>query len=295
MERNLKSTARDRNGTDPLTERGFASSQDEQGKEMKIVKSAAIAALLSCSLLTTPAIAGTASPIQDTNGTYADAQALCEAVLKPAAPSGFLTEPVGLNLNTPWENDGAAYPTTSAGPKSGYGTPVPSNIFLTSGFFRNGGSPNIWGGATSRLTYPQTQQLFNMEQKQKRTLVFGCKVYKNPADGPNDPNPDDEYGPDEIMPPGLQTTGNSIVQTQTVPAVPPTQIIISEDDFIVDSASGYALACISPNNTTKAKPGTWVGKHGMTDAMCNQAQANGAFANLPYVPSSNSPDSFIAN
>jgi hypothetical protein len=46
------------------------------------------------------------------------------------------------------------------------------------------------------------------------------------------------------------------------------------------------LICISPNNVTKSKPGTWTGKNGFNAANCPAASivAGGT------VPSDNAPD-----
>jgi hypothetical protein len=251
---------------------------------MRIVRTAAIAALLSCSLVT-PAYAANAVPIQDTSGQYQTPQQLCDAVLRPAAPSGFVTEPVNIS-DSGLVNDGAAYQGSAIGDPYGVGATRYENFFLTEGFYRNGGSPNVWGGGRVDKIWADTAQMFNMLQNKKRTLTFGCKVTKDPADGPNDPNTGLPRGPDEIMPPGLQTTGNSMVEIVTgAPADPPTKEFLLGQEFREPGIVAYGLICISPNNVTRGKPGTWTGKHGFLAENC---QAASDAANQ-WIPSGNAP------
>ena len=47
-----------------------------------------------------------------------------------------------------------------------------------------------------------------------------------------------------------------------------------------------ALICISPNNVTKGKPGTWTGKNGFNAANCPTASATAGGT----VPSGNAPN-----
>ena len=248
---------------------------------MIAIRLAAIAALLGTSVLSTPALALPEGKPPTINGTGTP-QEICDAQLTPDEQSEFDSVPLTTNVGA-WENDGAAYPGTSAGPPSGYGTPTFSNVVLSGSLFRNGGSPNVWGGGTATTTYPQTQQLFNMLQDQTRTTTFDCHVHKTVGSDGN---------PQHVEPPGLQSSGNTVVEEQTVPAVPPTQVIITNVPFVVYGATIYTLVCISPN-TGGGKPGAWRGMHGVTDAQCNAWQNQGAFANLGYVPSGNSPDSFV--
>jgi hypothetical protein len=205
-------------------------------------------------------------------------QDVCDEQLRPNNPnSDFMTVAINVSVGM-WTNDGAAYADTSGDPISeeGYGTPTHSNIYLTSGFYRNGGSPNVWGGATATATYPQTRALYPFLQDQTRTTTFDCKVWKDPG-GP-------EHGPDEIVPPGLQSYGNSAIEEREVPAG--NDYVITEDDFIVEGETVYALICISPNNATKGKPGTWTGKHGFNAANCPAASAA---AGTNFIPSGNAP------
>src|SRR5204862_4785361 len=105
-----------------------------------------------------------------------DGQQFCEDQLKPNDPnSEFQTEPVGV-VDSGWVNDGPPHAGTAAGDPEGYGTPTPSGVVFDGTYIRHGGSPNVWGGATSTLTYPQTRQLFNFLQDQTQTVTFGCHV-----------------------------------------------------------------------------------------------------------------------
>ena len=205
-----------------------------------------------------------------------DPQQFCEDQLKPNDPnSEFQTEPVGLIEGT-WANDGAAYPDEDnpLGDPEGYGTPTYSNVFLSNSYFRNGGSPNVWALGQATITYPQTRQLFAFLQDQSRTNTFGCHVWKYVGSDDNN----------LVEPPGLQTVGNTVEEHQTIDAG--SDYVISDDDFIVEGATVKALICISPNNVTKGKPGTWTGKHGFLAANCPAA----SLAAGGTVPSGNAPD-----
>lgn len=242
------------------------------------------AALIGTSLspiLTTAARADEGDDIVLTPITNAEDQTpqqVCDDVLRPAAASGFQTEPVSVS-DGGWVNAGAAYPdlTNPQGPASGYGTPTASGLAYNGTYYRNGGSPNVWGGANSTLTYPQTQQMFEFLQDQTDTISFGCHVWKYV--GENSPN-----GPNLVEPPGLQTTGNVTTNHQTIDLGP--QNYITDDDFIVSGGTVISLICISPNNTTKSKPGTWTAKHGFTGSCTTASNMAGG-----SIPSGNAPTS----
>jgi len=199
-----------------------------------------------------------------------DPQQFCEDQLKPNDPSSeFQTEPVGL-IDSGWGDDGPAYPTTPAGEPEGYGTPTGGVLTFNGTYIRHGGSPNVWGGATTDLVYPQTRQLFHFAVDQTQTLTFGCHVWKETPGG-------------LVEPPGLQTVGNVITNHQTVDA--PDDYVITDDDFIVPGVTVQVLICISPNNTTKSKPGTWRQMHGFTGS-CTTASN---IAGTSFIPSANNP------
>jgi hypothetical protein len=230
----------------------------------------AATALLATSVsptFTTPAFAAP-PPINDTSGLTP--QQVCDEQLTPDEHSDFTTFPsnestgdwvtVGTDLGDP------------IGDPYGVGTPVPSNVFLSDSYFRNGGSPNVWALAEADLTYPQTGQMFETVVHQQRTTTFDCTVQKVVGSGST------------IEPDGLQSTGNSTIETQDVPGDP--QEVITNDPFVVQGATVHALICISPNNVTKGKPGTWTGKNGFNAADCPAA----SIAAGGTVPSDNAPD-----
>jgi hypothetical protein len=195
-----------------------------------------------------------------------DAQQFCEDQLKPNNPnSDFQTEPVGL-IDSGWVDDGPAYPDSPAGDPEGYGTPTPSGVVFDGTYIRHGGSPNVWGGATSTLTYPQTRQLFNFKKDQTQTITFGCHVWKETPGGLNEP-------------PGLQTVGNVITDHQTIDAG--TDYVISDDDFVVEGETVDVLICISPGK----KPGAWRQMHGFTGSCTAASTAAGT----SFIPSHNNP------
>lgn len=221
-------------------------------------------------LLISPASANV-PPLADTTGLTP--QEVCDAQLRPNDPnSDFQTYPIN-EVDGAFVNDGDPVPTDPIGDPSGYGTPVASNVFLSNSYFRNGGSPNVWALAEATLTYPQTQQLFSSVQDQTRTDTFDCYVFKIVGHESN-----------LVDPAGLQSTGNSTVEHQQVAG--PDINVITDDDFVVTDTPVHALICISPNNVTKSKPGTWTGKNGFLASNCPAASISAG----GIVPSDNAPD-----
>lgn len=212
-------------------------------------------------VLVTPAFAQDAPVV--------DPQQFCEDQLKPNDPhSDFQTEPVGL-LDSGWVDDGPAYPDSPAGEPEGYGTPTGGVLTFNNTYIRHGGSPNVWGGATTDLVYPQTRQLFNFKKDQTETVTFGCHVWKETPGG-------------LVEPPGLQTVGNVITNHQTIDAG--QDYVITDDDFIVNGQTVQVLICISPNAGGK-KPGTWRQMHGFTGSCTAASTAAGT----SFIPSGNNP------
>lgn len=194
-------------------------------------------------------------------------QQVCEDVLRPAAQSGFQTEAVNIsdggtvNVGSPYFDPSSD--TGPAGDASGYGTAVASNVILSNSYFRNGGSPNVWAMAQATLTYPQTQQPWNLLQDTNHTITFGCHVWKVvPGNG------------NIIEPNGLQTTGNKSVTLATIPAGVGNKI--TDDDFIISGTPVVALICISPGT----KGGKWTGKNGFNANNC-AAASNAAGGTIP--------------
>lgn len=236
---------------------------------MKHIIYLAATALVCTTSLATPAFASK-PPINDTTGLTP--QQVCDGQLTPAERSEFTTHPEG-EFSLGWVNDGAPVQGSPVGPAYGVGTPTYSNVFFTDGFFRNGGSPNVWGGATATETFPQTGQVFQFSQPQTRTTTFDCHVHKNVGrDGSN-----------HLEPPGLQSSGNSTLERRTIDLA--LAEVISSVPFVNFGTTVYALICISPNNATKGKPGTWTGKHGFDANLC---QAASDFAG-GSIPSGNAP------
>jgi hypothetical protein len=202
-----------------------------------------------------------------------DPQTVCDDVLRPAAQSGFQTQPVNVSGQGIFTNTGAPYfdpdpETGPAGDPSGYGTPTASNVILSNSYFRNGGSPNVWALAQATLTYPQTQQAWNLLQDQTETISFGCYVFKVvPGNG------------NIIAPPGLQTTGNEVIDTRTISAGIGNKI--TSDPFVITGDTVVALICISPGT----KGGKWTGKNGFPSSQCAAAST----AAGGTIPSGNIP------
>jgi hypothetical protein len=205
-------------------------------------------------------------------------QEVCDDILKPNNPnSKFSTEPVSVVVGA-WVNDGPAYADDAAGAAYGTGTLVYTDIVAgaSGGFFRNGGSPNVWGTAEAAGSHwTQTGQLFNFYVDQTRTTTFGCRVWK--YNGPLHNH--------LVQPPGLQSSGNSALEHQEHIYVN-THEVVTEDDF-PGSGGGpvNTLICISPNNTTKAKPGDWKKMHGFTGSCTAASTAAGT----NFIPSNNNP------
>lgn len=225
-------------------------------------------ALLSSGLTplgVTPAFAN--PPIIDTTGLTP--QEVCDAQLKPDEKSEFTTFPENVSEGD-WVTTGTDLGDPIGDPY-GVGTPTASNVFLSNSYFRNGQSPNVWAMATATLTYPQTGQMYETIEHQEQTVSFDCHVHK---DTPGT----------HVEPTGLQSTGNSTVATRDIDGDP--QEVVTSDPFVIEGATVRALICISPNNTTKGKPGSWVGKNGFNPANCPAA----SIAAGGTVPSGNAPD-----
>jgi hypothetical protein len=216
-------------------------------------------------ILITPAFAN--PPINDTTGLTP--QEICDNQLKPNYNSDFQTEPQN-------ESEGAWVTVSTeqgdaVGNPYGVGTPTPSDNVFNGTYIRHGGSPNVWGGASSTLTYPQTGQLYETLLNQERTTTFDCRVWKIVGSG------------SEIDPAGLQSTGNTSVEEQQIAG--PNVEVVTDDDFIVYGETTDVLICISPNNSTKGKPGTWTRMHGFTLSCTDASIAAGT----SFIPSHNNP------
>lgn len=241
----------------------------------------AATALVSMSFTAvTPALADdgddiTLTPLQLTNddGPALTPQELCEEVMRPAAPSGFQTEPVA-SSDSGWVDDGGPVKDEKVGDPVGTGNYTSSLLVLDSGFYRNGGSPNVWGHGHATLNYLTSTQEYTAHQHQIQTVTVSCRVWKY-----NGPNHDHL-----VQPFGLQTTGSTSTGNQDVPA-----------DNIFDTNNGpisvpgqevYALICISPGK----KGGVWTGKNGFNAGVNGAACAAASVAaGQSFIPSGNIP------
>jgi len=223
----------------------------------------------------TPAFADqTLTPVQ-LEGDY-DAQEICEEALKPAEESGFLTEALNID-DSDWVDDGAPVRDENVGAAVPTGTPTAEGITFNGTYYRNGSSPNVWGGGSATLHYPNSTQEYTTLQHQTRTLTVDCHVWKYAG------NPDTPAGLILVEPPGLQTTGNTATDEQTVAGTNGFDTNAGPVDVYGETV--VTLICISPNNATKTKPGTWTAKHGFTGSCTTASTLAGS---LP-VPSGNAP------
>ena len=221
----------------------------------------AATAILSSSFMSVPAYAGPNDDIplpsvQDTSGLTPDQ--VCQAILRPNDPnSQFQTDAIN-------ETDNVVLSSTLVTDTTWWqqvptGTPTYSNYGnFDATYHHNGQSPNVWTGADANTaTYPSSDLYYHQHYHQVLGSTFDCEVWKDPG-GPG-------HGPDSIYPAGLQSTGNSTVTgTQDVP----TDDYIDHNGPPVTTSGDFhdtnVLICISPNNVTKGKPGTWTQMHGFT-------------------------------
>lgn len=231
------------------------------------------AALISTSftpILITPAWAddGDNTVLNPVNVTDLTPQEICDEALRPAAASGFQTEPT-VTGDTGWVNDGDPVRGDNVGDPVPTGTPTSSFVILDGGYFRNGGSPNVWGHGTATLTYPNSTQEYTTTQHQTDTVTVDCRVWKYV--GANDTL---------VQPPGLQTTGNTSVSSQDIPGA--DGFDTNNGPLTFTGQEVYALICISPGK----KGGVWTGKNGF-DA--NNCKAASTAAGENFIPSGNIP------
>jgi len=206
-------------------------------------------------------------PIFDTTGLTP--QEVCDAQLRPDYNSDFVTEPENVSEGD-WEVVGTEL-GDEVGDPYGVGTPTPSGVVFDGTYIRHGNSPNVWGGASATLTYPQTGQLYQNLVNLERTITFDCRVSKIVGSG------------SEIEPAGLQSTGNTTVEEDQI--VDGTVEVVTNEEFVEYGEAVDVLICISPNNVTKMKPGTWTRMHGFTGS-CTDASN---LAGNTDIPSHNNP------
>ncbi len=199
------------------------------------------------------------------DGDY-DAQAICDEALRPAAASGFQTEPTDVQ-DSGWVNDGAPVRDQNVGDPVVTGTPTGSFFIADGSYFRNGGSPNVWGHGQATLTYPNSTQEYTTIQNTKRTITVSCHVWKINGGG------------HLVEPPGLQTTGNTAVDHDQTAG--PNGFDTNNGPITLYGQEVNALICISPGK----KGGVWTGKNGFDPSKCAAASA----AAGGTIPSGNIP------
>ena len=199
-------------------------------------------------------------------------QDVCDAQLTPNDPADFQTFPKPgtiVEVTTPGtpEKDGDAFLVEPGG------TPTYSDFSNWGLPFRNGGSPNIWAAAEfGAATYPFTVLHFHTTVTDSIASTFACEVLKTNPNNIADPA-------------GLETTGNIVVDTDTHSGPDVTEQ--GDPITIPGTFVAQVLICISPNNVTKGKPGTWTGKHTFTDQECYDLDKSDLST---WVPSHNAPD-----
>lgn len=209
------------------------------------------------------------------DGEYT-AQEICEEALKPNPHSGFQTEPTTI-VDTGYVQNPPEDLGVSAGAEIlpvGLGTPGP--ITFNGKYYRNGGSPNVWGGGNATIVYNNgSKQLHDFQVTATRTQTVGCRVWKWTG------NPAQPQSLHLHEPPGLQTSGNVATDTKVVDEY--SDFVFDPTPYPVLGESVVTLICISPNTTGK-KPGSWVQKHGFTGS-CSAASAAAGGS----IPSGNAP------
>lgn len=241
------------------------------------MKRIAIASLLASTLISTPALADQTPWVPPQTDAYSDPQEVCEAQLNPNNPnSEFETEATNVSVGDPV--NGPDIPDDDPYLQVGTGTPTFTGIVLGDDFHRNGGSPNIWvNGTAEQQIWPTSDLYYHTTHTVTTSTTFDCVPFKETGGGKI------------IDPDGLKSIGNVLAEvTEDVPG----------DDYIDHNGGPYVepgtgivldniLICISPNNVTKGKPGTWTGKHGYLSSNCPYAAAN---VDSNWVPSGNAPD-----
>lgn len=199
-------------------------------------------------------------------GDY-DPQAICEEALRPAAQSGFQTEPTDIQ-DSGWVNDGDPVRDQNVGEPVPTGTPTASFVIIEGGYHRHGGSPNVWGQGQATLTYPNSTQEYSTIQNLIRTVTVGCHVWKVTGGGRL------------VEPPGLQTSGNSAVAHDQTAG--PNGFDANNGPIVLTGQTVDALICISPGR----KGGLWTGKNGFPADSCKAASQS---AGEEFLPSGNTP------
>jgi hypothetical protein len=242
-----------------------------------LLAATAVTSVLASSLISTPAMANQSPYTVEQSAAFADPQAVCEDQLNPNEHSGYQTEAINFSTNTV---NGPDVVDDDPYQQVGTGTPTFTGISFGTHFHRNGGSPNIWvDGTAEQEIWPTSDLYYHTHHTETTITTFDCDAYKIvPGTG------------ERIDPNGLSSQGNQMA-TDVQENVPGPDYIDHNGGPYTDPETGIALdnilICISPNNTTKSKPGTWTGKHGYLSADCPYAAAH---VDSNWVPSGNAPD-----
>jgi hypothetical protein len=186
-----------------------------------------------------------------------DPQAVCDSTI-PSTASGF----TATVLNVTAETDITAPVTvnTTLDHSQGDGTPTYSAFGPAYGpAHLHGQSPNIFGYADANVTtYPNTLSFYHTLTTHHDDTIFDCKVSKMAG------NPNDTDHQHEVVPPGLQSTGNK--------TAPTTRTVVDENGLAQSLQTGVpfithtgatgvdVVVCISPG----PKGGTWKAQSGWT-------------------------------
>jgi hypothetical protein len=206
----------------------------------------------------------------------------------------FLVRPyqIGNVIEGTPEKDGETGKTnyTGIGPFNPIGGDA-SNVGLTTPLHRNGGSPNLfaWGLSASSMS---TDSSYDFLQKWKRTdtYTFGCYVYKIIQNG--------AHAGKYNAPAGLQVPSNNpnraaLTETDTTRWTDSTYSRASSGGGPVPSSTqvpAEMVVCISPNSTTKGKPGTWRVQNSANISADRCNSESNRLVDAGYnVPSSNAP------
>lgn len=267
---------------------------------MKIIKTAAIAALLTSTMvappLITPALAA------------APSQADMEAVCAQYAGSGLLVETVSTGTSAGDE----AWDTSSIQEVAGSRTFDPTSDFTPAGVLtltgpigRIGQSPNLFqAGEYSQAQYSRSLIDQEAQKFESTDYNFDCNVYTavwdNPGNGNcvGDPSDDviDGTGPGSWHPDNdhnacvlittLQNTYHESINDVGTTHVNGGEYFLYAEDVVINEPflvgdgpypAGAFVVCISPARTgPRGAPGTWSPQNGYSGTNCNTTYFNSA-------------------
>ena len=236
---------------------------------MKRALLAATAILFSSVVSITPAqaVPGIGPPATD----GLTMQQVCDLQLRPNDPADFSTWPK--NIGTPTLISSTTVRDATHFDQTPVGDPTYSGFSGHRNPFRNGGSPNVWAQADANSAHYASSLLhYHTTITDTFATTFDCEVQKTVGNG------------NLVDPRGLESSNNSVLSTQTRAGPDVTEV--GGPMTIAGSFIAQILICISPNNTTKGKPGDWRGMHEFPTANCPQASLDAQ----DWVPSENAPD-----